>query len=81
MVRCLRRKHQQVPQVLGLLWKGQEPDLVFEDIDTRLMKPRPRLYGLVGGEVIEEVWKQRSRSKEESAPSKPAAAKQLAGSV
>ncbi len=62
-------------------WKGQEPDLVFEDIDTRLMKPRPRLYGLVGGEVIEEVWKQRSRSKEESAPSKPAAAKQLAGSV
>ena len=62
-------------------WKDQEPDLVFEDIDTRLMKPRPRLYGLVGGEVIEEVWKQRSRSKEESAPSKPAAAKQLAGSV
>jgi succinate dehydrogenase / fumarate reductase flavoprotein subunit len=62
-------------------WKGQEPDLVFEDIDTRLMKPRPRLYGLVGGEVIEEVWKQRSRSKEESAPSKPAATKQLAGSV
>ncbi|MEI8072061.1 MAG: succinate dehydrogenase flavoprotein subunit [Planctomycetota bacterium] len=32
-----------------------------EEIDTSLMPPRPRLYGLVGGELIEEVWKERQK--------------------
>ena len=35
-----------------------EPQLSYEDVDTSLIPPRPRLYGLVGGEVIEEVWKE-----------------------
>ena len=35
------------------------PQITYEDVDTSLMPPRPRLYGLVGGEVIEEVWKER----------------------
>jgi succinate dehydrogenase / fumarate reductase, flavoprotein subunit len=38
---------------------GGEPEISYEDIDTSLIPPRPRLYGLVGGEVIEEVWKER----------------------
>ncbi|MEI6037710.1 MAG: FAD-binding protein, partial [Planctomycetota bacterium] len=33
----------------------------YEDIDTSLLPPRPRLYGLVGGDVIEEVWKERQK--------------------
>ena len=37
--------------------------LSYEDVDTSLIPPRPRLYGLVGAEVIEEVWKQRSAAK------------------
>ena len=37
-----------------------EPTLRYEDVDTSLIPPRPRLYGLVGAEVIEEVWKERS---------------------
>jgi succinate dehydrogenase / fumarate reductase flavoprotein subunit len=37
--------------------------LSFEDIDTSLLPPRPRLYGLVGAEVIEEVWKGRQSGK------------------
>ncbi|NCA10269.1 succinate dehydrogenase flavoprotein subunit [bacterium] len=37
------------------------PQISYEDIDTSLIPPRPRLYGLVGGDVIEEVWKERSR--------------------
>jgi succinate dehydrogenase / fumarate reductase flavoprotein subunit len=41
-------------------WGGQEPKHSFEDIDLRLMSPRPRLYGLVGAEAIEQVWKERS---------------------
>ena len=36
-----------------------EPALSYEDVDTSLIPPRPRLYGLVGAEVIEQVWKQR----------------------
>jgi succinate dehydrogenase / fumarate reductase flavoprotein subunit len=36
-----------------------EPELTYEEVDTSLVPPRPRLYGLVGGELIEEVWKQR----------------------
>jgi succinate dehydrogenase / fumarate reductase flavoprotein subunit len=35
------------------------PQITYEDVDTSLIPPRPRLYGLVGGEVIEEVWKER----------------------
>jgi succinate dehydrogenase / fumarate reductase flavoprotein subunit len=36
-----------------------DPTLSYESVDTSLIPPRPRLYGLVGAEVIEEVWKER----------------------
>jgi succinate dehydrogenase / fumarate reductase flavoprotein subunit len=36
-----------------------EVQLTYEDVDTSLIPPRPRLYGLVGAEVIEEAWKAR----------------------
>ena len=39
--------------------RGGEPTLSYEDVDTSLIPPRPRLYGLVGAEMIEEVWKER----------------------
>ena len=39
-----------------------EPQLSYEDVDTSLLCPRPRLYGVAGGEVIEEVWKERQRN-------------------
>ena len=35
------------------------PEISYQDVDTSIIPPRPRLYGLVGGEVIEEVWKER----------------------
>jgi succinate dehydrogenase / fumarate reductase flavoprotein subunit len=53
-------------------WDGQHPQMTYEDVDTSLMPPRPRLYGLVGAEVIEEVWKERSAAKARSAD-KPSA--------
>ncbi len=40
-----------------------EPQISYEDVDTSLIPPRPRLYGLVGAEVIEEVWKQRQAAR------------------
>ena len=46
-------------------WQADgEPKLTYEEIDTSLLPPRPRLYGLVGGEMIEEVWKQRQASRQ-----------------
>lgn len=43
------------------------PQISYEDIDTSLIPPRPRLYGLVGGDVIEEVWKERGQAAAEHA--------------
>jgi succinate dehydrogenase / fumarate reductase flavoprotein subunit len=39
------------------------PILTYEEVDTSLIPPRPRLYGLVGAETIEEVWKKRAAAK------------------
>jgi succinate dehydrogenase / fumarate reductase, flavoprotein subunit len=44
-------------------WNGETPDLVYEDVDTSLITPRPRLYGLVGAEEIDQVWKARQAKK------------------
>jgi succinate dehydrogenase / fumarate reductase flavoprotein subunit len=49
-------------------WDGQKTNLQYEDVDTSLVPPRPRLYGLVGADVIEEVWKERQAQKEDGAP-------------
>ena len=43
--------------------KDGEPELSYEAVDTSLIPPRPRLYGLVGAEMIEEVWSERSAKK------------------
>jgi succinate dehydrogenase / fumarate reductase flavoprotein subunit len=43
------------------------PILTYEDVDTTIIPPRPRLYGLVGGEVIEQVWRERQRAREQAA--------------
>jgi succinate dehydrogenase / fumarate reductase flavoprotein subunit len=40
-------------------WRDGSVHLEYEDVDTSLIPPRPRLYGLVGAEIIEEVWRQR----------------------
>ena len=42
-----------------------EPQLTYEEVDTSLLPPRPRLYGLVGADVIEQVWKERQRARAE----------------
>lgn len=39
-------------------------ELSYEDVDTSLVPPRPRLYGLVGADAIEEVWNERAAQKE-----------------
>ena len=43
--------------------KGDDVEVTYEDVDTGSISPRPRLYGLVGAEVIEDVWRTRQASK------------------
>ena len=40
-----------------------EPEIIYEPVDTSLTRPRPRLYGVVGGDVIEDVWRTRQARK------------------
>jgi succinate dehydrogenase / fumarate reductase flavoprotein subunit len=58
-------------------WEGNAPRISYEDVDTSLIPPRPRLYGLVGAEVIVEVWKerqQRAADRDGNGAQRPAAA-------
>ena len=45
---------------------GNDPEINYEPVDTSSIPPRPRLYGLVGAEVIDEVWKERQAKKTSS---------------
>ncbi|MFM8702323.1 MAG: succinate dehydrogenase flavoprotein subunit [Planctomycetia bacterium] len=49
------------------------PEISYQDVDASLIKPRPRLYGLVGAEAIEEVWKERQTPAEGERPTAGAA--------
>ncbi|MGV3605699.1 MAG: succinate dehydrogenase flavoprotein subunit [Planctomycetaceae bacterium] len=58
-------------------WTGDDVEITYEDVDTSLITPRPRLYGLVGADEIEKVWKERSQAKAAqngNAPAKEAVA-------
>lgn len=44
---------------IAVLGSDGEPQLSYEEVDTSLIPPRPRLYGVVGGGLIEEIWQQR----------------------
>jgi len=45
--------------------ESQMPEITYEDLDTSIIPPRPRLYGLVGASEIEEVWNERAKAKKE----------------
>ena len=48
-------------------WKQDHAELTYEDVDTSLIPPRPRLYGLRGAEIIDQVWKQRQTQRHQQA--------------
>jgi len=55
-------------------WDGADPQISYEDVDVTLIPPRPRLYGLVGGALIEEVWRKRQRQGDEMKRPQPSVA-------
>ncbi|MBI4716917.1 MAG: succinate dehydrogenase flavoprotein subunit [Planctomycetes bacterium] len=52
-------------------YSPQGPKFSYEAVDTSLISPRPRTYGLKGAEIIEEVW--REMNKPAPAPRRDAA--------
>lgn len=63
-------------------WDGSQPQITYEEVDTSLIAPRPRLYGLVGAEVIEQVWKERlAKRSDTSGNGAKAAAGEVAAAV
>ena len=56
------KNHKWLKSTIATFDKAGEPSLSYEDVDTSLIPPRPRLYGLVGAGLIEEVWKERQAS-------------------
>ncbi len=44
------------------------PQVSYEPVDTSLIPPRPRTYGLKGAEVIEEVWRETYSEQRGQAP-------------
>lgn len=48
-------------------YDGKEVTLTYEDVDTSIEPPRPRLYGLVGAEEISIVWNERRNKREAKA--------------
>jgi len=40
------------------------PKFSYEAVDTSLIPPRPRTYGLTGAEIIEEVWRDMGRKQQ-----------------
>ena len=55
--RFWRNNQKWLKSTVAELSAEGEPQLSYEDVDTSLIPPRPRLYGVVGGDTIEEVWK------------------------
>jgi succinate dehydrogenase / fumarate reductase flavoprotein subunit len=55
------------------VWNGatDQPEITYEDVDTSIIPPRPRLYGLVGADEIEEVWRQRSAAGQDERSESP----------
>jgi len=39
------------------------PTFAYEPVDTSLIPPRPRTYGLKGAEIIEEVWREQEKGR------------------
>lgn len=43
-------------------YSADGPKFSYEEVDTSLIPPRPRTYGLKGAEIIEKVWKEMTKA-------------------
>lgn len=57
--RFAENNRRWLKSTIAELDRDGEPQITYEDVDTSLIPPRPRLYGVVGGDIIEQVWRER----------------------
>ncbi|HOW72742.1 MAG TPA: succinate dehydrogenase flavoprotein subunit [Phycisphaerae bacterium] len=64
---AFRRQNDQWLKTTIATYRPGGTTLSYEAVDTSLIPPRPRTYGLVGAEVIEQMW--RTMQQEQDKPS------------
>ncbi len=55
-----QRNQKWLKSTIAAWGPDADPQISYEDVDASLVPPRPRLYGIVGGEAIEQAWRSRS---------------------
>jgi len=56
--RAFQKKNDRWLKSTVVEYNGGDLVFTYEDVDTSLIHPRPRTYGLKGAEIIERVWKE-----------------------
>jgi succinate dehydrogenase / fumarate reductase flavoprotein subunit len=57
--RFAENNRRWLKSTIATLSADGEPQISYEDVNTSLLPPRPRLYGIVGSQWIEAAWKAR----------------------
>ena len=55
--KALSKRNEQWLKTTIAKYTPDGPVISYENVDTSLIPPRPRTYGLKGAEIIEEVWR------------------------
>ncbi len=55
---AFRRQNERWLKTTIATFTPDGPAFSYEPVDTSLIPPRPRTYGMVGAEIVEDVWKQ-----------------------
>lgn len=57
-VEAFRQQTQEWLKTTIAEYSPDGPKISYEPVDTSLLPPRPRTYGLVGAEIIEQTWRE-----------------------
>ena len=66
--KAFREKNEKWLKTTVAEYTPDGPRFSYEDVDTSLIPPRPRTYGLKGAEIIGEVWREMSASGKSGTP-------------
>jgi len=60
-----QQNQQWLKTTIAAWGADSEPRLDYQAVDTSIIPPRPRLYGIAGGKIIEDVYKERLAARRE----------------
>jgi succinate dehydrogenase / fumarate reductase flavoprotein subunit len=65
--RAFAKKNEKWLKTTVAEYSPDGPKFSYEEVDTSLIPPRPRTYGMKGAEVVTETWKKMTESGEVAA--------------